>query len=72
MYMPMYQNYAMKSISTNMLALKTETNSNHPKTVSNVQMEELTSTIHSIIVVEVEAPFFELRLVLDAGPEEDA
>jgi hypothetical protein len=35
-------------------------------------MEKLTFRIHRVIVVEVEAPIFKWRLVLDAGPEEDA
>jgi hypothetical protein len=35
-------------------------------------MGKLTFRIQSIMVVDVEAPIFKLRLVLDAGPEEDA
>lgn len=35
-------------------------------------MNKLTFRVHSVIVVEVEGPIFKLRLVLDAGPEDDA
>ena len=35
-------------------------------------MGKLTFRSQSIMVLDVEAPDFKLRLVLDAGPEEDA
>ena len=55
-----------------MIALKTWDKPKPPQDCQMCKWKKLTFRIHSVIVVEVEAPIFKLHIVLDAGPEEDA